>query len=556
MRTDRAVWTLLVSLALATLSCGPPLSADARSWWSHVQFLADDRLEGRNTGSAGHLRAAEYVANEFRHYGAAPGGEAVLPGADRLPIRDPKLERYLQPVHFISRQVREPECQVYLEHAGKLDTLVLGTDANLGMGIESAPEIDAPAVFVGYGLSVPEVGYDDLKGLDLRGKIAVSLQGGPASMPGPLKSHAQSSEQRWKSLKAAGAIGYATIPNPKFMDIPWERGTLARLHPSMSLADSALDDSRGAQFSLRINPARADRWFAGSGHALHDLMDLANREQPLPRFPLPCAIHARIRYDRAPIESPNVVAFIPGSDEHLGNEYIVLSAHLDHLGIGGAIKGDSVYNGAMDNASGVASLIEIARMIHASGTKLRRSLVLLAVTGEEKGLLGSRYFAAHPTIPIHHIVADVNLDMFLPIIPFKILTVYGLDESDLGDIAKEVADRYDIRVQRDPQPQRNSFIRSDQYSFIRRGVPALSFKIGAEPGSPEDKVMKLWTKERYHAPSDDLKQPVNREAAAEFTRLLMNYAITVANRKDRPLWKPSSFFKRYAVEGHPVSLAR
>ncbi len=165
------------------------------------------------------------------------------------------------------------------------------------------------------------------------------------------------------------------------------------------------------------------------------------------------------------------------------------------------------------------------------------------MTGEEKGLLGSRYYAAHPTVT--PIVADLNMDMFMPLYPLKILMVMGVDESDLGDVAREVAKQAGIEVQVDPEPQRNRFVRSDQYSFIRQGIPALAFKDGYAPGSPQAEIARKWTSERYHAPSDDLQQPVDKQAAADFNRLLAKIAATVADQKARPQWKQSSFFKRF-----------
>ena len=209
---------------------------------------------------------------------------------------------------------------------------------------------------------------------------------------------------------------------------------------------------------------------------------------------------------------------LTGRDPRLREEYVVVSAHLDHLGTGAPVNGDSIYNGAMDNAAGIASLFEIARALRASPP--RRSVLFLAVTGEEKGLLGSKYFAASPTVKPQAIVADLNLDMFQPLHELRRLTVYGLDESSLGVDATRVAKKLGVQVQADPEPDRNLFVRSDQYSFIRAGVPSLSFKFGFEKGSAEERIQKEWLAERYHAPSDDAAQPVNLAAAARFNRLI------------------------------------
>ena len=193
-------------------------------------------------------------------------------------------------------------------------------------------------------------------------------------------------------------------------------------------------------------------------------------------------------------------------------------------------------------------MLDIAATLHEKNARPKRSLLFVAVCGEEKGLLGSNFFAAHPTVDAKHIVADINSDMFLPLFPLKILTVYGLAESTLGDDVVEVAKSLGIKVQPDQEPQRNVFIRSDQYSFIRRGVPSLAMKLGYEPGSPEEKTVKTWLAERYHAPSDDLDQPVDKAAAGKFDRLVAALMMRIANDKQRPEWKSNSFFKRFATE--------
>jgi Zn-dependent M28 family amino/carboxypeptidase len=234
-----------------------------------------------------------------------------------------------------------------------------------------------------------------------------------------------------------------------------------------------------------------------------------------------------------------------GVDPKLKDEYVVISAHLDHVGVGAPINGDGIYNGAMDNASGVAALMEIAAALHEAGTKTRRSLVFVAVTGEEKGLTGSRYFAAHPTVR-GTLVANLNMDMFLPLFPLKMLLALGAEESDLGDRLREVLRPRGIELQQDPEPQRNRFIRSDQYSFIRKGIPSLAFKVGYAANSKEAEIARVWTKERYHAPSDDLSQPLDLQAAADFCRLLAALAVQVADHPEPPRWKADSFFRRFA----------
>ena len=500
-------------------------------WWAHVAFLASDDLQGRDTGSEGHTKAADYVAGQFKAAGLAPAGTAG----------------YRQPVQFTSRKIVEAQSSLALVRDGKVDPVALGPDAAFSMRIDPAPQVDAPLAFVGYGLSIPELKIDDFAGQDLRGKVVVYLLGSPAGVPDALSAHAQSAAVRWAALKQAGAIGAIAVQHPARIEPPWDRSTLGRLQPAMSLADPALDDSAGQQVAIGFNPASAERLFAGSGHTFAEMVALADTRKPLPGFALPSVVRAKVTVEKTTITSDNVAAKLVGSDPALRDEYVVLSAHLDHLGVGGAVGGDRIYNGAMDNASGIASLIETAAALARSPEKPKRSILFVAVTAEEKGLLGSRYFATHPTVPAKAIVANINMDMFLPLFPMKSVMVFGLDESDLGASVRQVAASMGLGVQGDPEPLRNRFIRSDQYSFIRQGVPALALKVGYAPDSPDAATNAAWTKERYHAPSDDLQQPINRGAAVVFNDLLVRLTTVVANQPQRPRWNDTSFFKRFAA---------
>ncbi len=504
-------------------------AADGKRWWSHIQFLADDKLEGRNVGTPGFEKAAIYVADQFKDLGLQPAG----------------TDGFFQPVKFRTRKIVEEKSSLNLVEDGKVTPLKLGEDAYFSMRIEPDKHAEAEAVFVGYGLRIPEIGYDDLKGINLKGKVAVYLAGAPQNAPGPLAAHYRSSTEFWKVLKAAGAVGTASFGNPKSMDIPWSRASLARFSVAMSLADAGSEETSGQKIGITINTDHADKFLAGTGHTAAEILALADANKPLPKFPLKVKIQANPEYVVGTADSKNVAAMLPGSDPKLKSEYIVMTAHLDHLGVGEPINGDKIYNGAMDNASGIASLIETARAL-TEGPKLKRSMLFIAVTGEEKGLLGSQYFAAHPTVAKSSIVANMNTDMFLPIIPLHRLTVYGLDESDLGATMKRVAGKFDVEVQADPEPQRNVFIRSDQYNFIKIGVPALSMKFGAKLGTPEAKVLGDWLHQRYHAPSDDVNQPVDKEGAARFNRIVAAFMTEIANAPDKPHWYQNSFFRRYA----------
>lgn len=522
-------------IALIALSETTPTHFDGKTWWEYVKVLASDEMKGRETGSKELQAAEEYVVTQLKQDGLQPAG----------------TNDYYQPVKFITRQIVEKDSSLALVRDGKTEPLTLGDDAFFSTRIDLAPSVEAPLVFVGWGLSVPEKNYDDLAGLDLKGKVAVLINGSPSELPGALASHYQSSAERWKALHKAGAVGIIGIPNPASMDIPWSRMSLNRTHVSMTLADPKFNDMEGEKLNVTFNPAKADQLFAGSGHSWQEIVDAAKQRNQLPRFPLTVSIKAKAMLEKHEIESNNVVAKLPGSDPQLNSEYAVLSAHIDHIGVGEPVNGDRIYNGAMDNASGSALLLDMAASLKTSQDKPKRSILFLFVTAEEKGLLGSRYFTAYPTVDRKSIVADINTDMFLPIVPLKVLTVWGLTESDLGDDARQVAESRGIQVQADPEPQRNVFIRSDQYNFIRHGIPALMMGIAPEPNSPEQKqIFRDWLTHRYHAPSDDLDQPVDLSAAGQYEDVVRALMMKVADQQQRPEWKSDSFFQRYAE--HPA----
>jgi Zn-dependent M28 family amino/carboxypeptidase len=532
----RMRWSVF-SLMLAVLAAKALSLADhfdGKTWWNHVKVLADDNMDGRETGSEGLRKAEAYITDQLQKAG-------LQPAAGKAGTRT----SFYQPVNFESRQIVESDSSIVLVRDDKVEPLTLGEDALLNTRVDLAPKVVGSLVFVGYGLSIPENNYDDLAGLDLKDKVAVYITGSPAETPPPLASHYQSSAERWKALRKAGAIGAITIPNPAAMDIPWSRMALSRTRPSMELVDPQFNETAGEKLSIIFNPAKAEILFASSRHSFQEIADLAKDRKPLPRFPLLLSIKTKASVVKKSVESANVIAKLPGSDPQLRGEYVVLSAHIDHLGIGEPINGDRIYNGAMDNGSGSALVLDIAASLKNSPDKIKRSVLFVWVTGEEKGLLGSKYFTANPTVDPKSMVANINVDMFLPIVRLKLLTIYGLAESDLGDMARQVAETEGVEVQADPEPLRNIFIRSDQYNFIRHGIPALA--LGIAPTSAEEKqLFKDWLTQRYHAPSDDLNQPVDLAAAAKYEDIVRALTIKVANDSQRPRWKADSFFRRYA----------
>ena len=528
-----------LSLALATASllvAVPNTDWDAagRQWWSHVEYLASDELEGRNVGSPGFEKAARYVASEFERAGLSPAGS----------------DGYFQPVKFTQVSLDESKSSLTIVRGEASQLVTLGSEANLGFSAESAASLEAPLVFAGYGLCIPEAGYDDFKSLPVKGAVVVFLTGGPAGVSGNLRSHYSSAEERWKPLRREGAVGWISIPNPASMDIPWSRQAANRTMPHMSLADPSLATAPGLRFSATWNPDKTSVLFEGTGHSFAEILTVAAAKQALPHFALDRKVVAKVATSQSSVDSKNIAGVRAGTDPALKNEYVVISAHLDHLGVGEPVNGDRIFNGAMDDASGVASVIEIARGFEQNKIQTKRSILFLVVTGEEKGLQGSRYFAGRPTVQ-GPIVADINMDMFLPLFPLKYLEVQGLAESTLGDDVRAVAEAAGVQVQADKEPDRNRFIRSDQYSFIKQGVPAVAFKFGFIPGQPEEKIYRDWYAMRYHAVGDDLSQPVDKAAAAQFDAILAALARRVANAPEAPSWKSGSFFHRFSpTVGH------
>jgi Zn-dependent M28 family amino/carboxypeptidase len=520
-----AAFTLLA----AGLSVAENYEAAGRKWWAHVQFLAGDNLQGRAPGSSGFDLAADYVAGQFQRAGLRPGG----------------IENYFQPVKLTQITLDESNSSIQLVQSGKTTDVKLGDDAILGVNPSSSPTIDAPLVFVGYGLSIPEANWNDLTSPALKGAIAVYLRGGPSHISGNLRSHYSSTGERWKAMKAAGAIGMIALLNPKDMEMSWQRISASRLTPRMVLADPALQETTGEEFTAAWNPDRSQTLFDGAQHNFAEILADANQGKALPHFALPARLNAKTSFKEEPVLSKNVVGIRWGTDPKLSHEFVVLSAHLDHLGEAPVTKaGDRIYNGAMDNASGIASLIEIAGELRHKKVQTKRSLIFLAVTAEEKGELGSKYYANHPSVEGRY-VADINMDMYLPLFPLKYLEVQGLNESTLGDDIRAVCQAARVEVQPDQEPNKNLFIRSDQYSFVKEGVPGLAFKFGYLPGSPQEKVSKDWFSQRYHNVTDDLNQPVDASAAARFDDILTTLTIKVANAPEPPAWKPDSFFRRF-----------
>jgi hypothetical protein len=428
----------LAAFGLAAAATAPAESyaKPAGQWWADITALAGDSNEGRLTGSPGYMRASNYVISRFEAEGLKPAG----------------VGGFLQPVAFEQQTVDQAASRAELRTAGAETTPVQpGADLIIAAGGAARPsQVAAPLMFIGYGLHLPEQGYDDIAGVDLKGKIALVLSGGPAEISGPIKSNARFA--RAKMLDKLGAVGIITLTTPKQVEIPWARQKLLSGQPGMYLTDSTLRDTPDGFLLASFDPAKSELLFKGTGHTFAELCALADDSKPLPHFDLPIQLQANIVARRESVTSPNLIARLQGRDPKLAKEYVVVSAHLDHLGIGAAINDDRIYNGAMDDASGVATVLDIAHLLKTATQRPRRSVLFLIVTAEEKGLLGSHFFASRPTVPKDSIVADLNFDMALPLWPLKSVFAPGADESTLGADAAAVAAARGLVMAPDPLP--------------------------------------------------------------------------------------------------------
>lgn len=505
-----------------------PIETRAAAWWSDVEALSNDGMEGRAAGSPTYDRAARYVADRFAALGLEPAG----------------TEGWFQPIAFEERRIQLDRSSAALIADGQATPLNMPDDIYFRVRGAPPPErIEGRLVFIGYGLHVPEAGHDDFAGVDLRGAIAVVISGGPANISGALKSHAR--EERGRLLVERGAVGVIAITTTGQAEAPWERtAPVYSRQPGMYFADPALQD-RGPLLGGAVSPATAERLFARSGHSYAEIAALADASRLVPGFALGQSLRATVVTEGRSLSSANVVGRLRGSDPTLAAEHVVLSAHLDGLGIGSQ-AGDATHNGTLDNAAGVASLLDIAARYRHARVRPRRSILFVALTGEERGLLGSRYFSRRPSVPRESIVANLNYDMALPIFPLASVNVLGAEESSLGDDARAVGAALGLPLTPDAFPNRNAFVRSDQYSFIEQGIPALAFKFGFAANTPEAAIEAEWRATRYHMPSDDLAQPVRREDSVRLNDFIADLALRVANADERPRWNQHSFFRRFA----------
>jgi len=502
-----------------------------------VRALADDAMEGRETGTAGYARASDHVARRFAEIGLEPAGDDGT-FFQRVPLLQATLER--EGAKFVvDRGGRSIELRFG-------DQFLPGPDVNAAQGA-----VEAAAVFVGQAVHAPALGVDDFKGLDLRGKVAVLFGGAPARFDDDRRALHSSWREKLRQVAQRGAIGAVFVNTPRDeAGWPWAQRAANWARPAMRLRG---DDGKGVDTfpQLRVvasvSAAAADLVFADGAQTAAQLFDAAEAGK-LRGFALPGTITLASRSRIEPIESRNVVARLPGGDDALAAEHVVYSAHLDHIGIEASAKGDRINNGALDNALGVAIMLETAQQLSDAKQRPKRSQLFVATTAEEKGLLGAEWFATHPTVPAGSMVANINMDMPVLMAPTTDVVPIGVEHSTLQATLEAAAEEIGVGLSPDPFPEEAVFVRSDQYAFIRAGVPAVYLAGGVEPAD-EDKArdpkvaLRYFLRNCYHRPCDDADtQPIQYGDAARMARLNARIGRLVGDAAERPRWNEGDFF--------------
>lgn len=518
------------AIALANGAPEPAFSPDAVR--AHVEFLADDLLEGRDAGTRGYDIAARYVATQMEGLGLKPGNG----------------ESWYQEVPFVER-APDTSAPGAITIGGT--RFPQGKDALVNMASEGKQTFAGDAVFVGYGLKDADAKLDDYAGLDVRGKTVVMLYGAPKGLPSDIAASLNSGKA--KVAQDAGATGVITLYSPQLSKIAgWDQlqGYSSASALNWANADGTPNRSApGIKATAYVNGPAADALFAGAPRTVKQLYADADRGRAIKGFALKPAIAIENASTWRKFTSPNVVGIIPGSDPALAGEYVLLMAHLDHDGIKQDAKGeDKIYNGAMDNAAGIATMLEVARAFTQNGARPKRSIMFAAVTAEEDGLLGSDYLARHP-LPGGKVVSVVNLDMPALLYDFTDVTAFGAEHSTMGPMVEAAAGKYGVKLAPDPMPEENLFVRSDHYSFVKQGVPSVFLVTGFANGG--EKAFKDFLATHYHKPSDDVSQPFNWQAGAKFAQV--NYAIArdIANAPAAPRWYADSPFGAQYAKAAP-----
>ena len=548
-------WALIMTAALTgaagtTISAAPTSSAakdaadqamatiKAEAIRADMRFLSGDSLEGRRTGTRGYELAAQYVASRFKELGLEPAGDKGS---------------YFQKVPFRASQVDAAETGMSWTVGGKQTALVFAKDF-IAYADPARPEtsVEAPVVFVGYGITSPELHYDDYQGIDAKGKIVALIYGAPPSFESSMRAHYSSGLTKRANAVAHGAVGYVTLDDPSLERMySFQHRVNDMASPDLNWLDPQghPNDQFPAIRAIALLSVEASRKFLEDCARKPDEIFAAAKAGTLKAFETSVRFQIHAATKMQDIESPNIVAKLAGSDPALRNEYVIFTAHLDHMGVGMPVNGDKIYHGTLDNASGSAALLEIAKAMAGLRPRLRRSILFAFVAGEEEGLLGADYFAHYPTVSKSAIVADVNMDEDIMLWPLEDIVAYGAEHSSLGRVANEAGERLGLSISPDQQPEQVIFIRSDQYAFVKQGIPAMLTTAGNKSTNPAidpHKIEQAWKAKIYHTPQDNMNQPgLDFEAGAKFARFNFLCGYLIAQQTARPTWNPKDFFAEH-----------
>ncbi|MFT4926759.1 MAG: hypothetical protein ACI8WB_002857 [Phenylobacterium sp.] len=512
---------------------------------AHIEFLADDLLRGRDTGSVEYEIAARYVASHFKQFGLQPAGEnnswfQSVPFTKSTPDKS-SLEMIVHGTQSSDKSISFTYPEQFMSGANALTT---------------QDDIRAKLVFVGYGIVSKEMNLNDYANLDVKGKIVVALTGRPAYLPSEQGAHVSSRHEKRRNAAERGAAGYITVHTP----LKEKSTTYARMTEGAGRADFKFQLKEGGIFgqyptikgTAYIHTDAARQLFWAADIDLNEIFAQIEQDKVPTGFDMNVEVSLKRKSAHQTIYSSNVAGILVGSDPTLKHEYLVYSAHLDHIGVHG--KGeDKINNGALDNASGIAIMLETVRRF-TQGERPKRSILFVAVTAEEKGLLGSNYFARYPTVPIESMIANINLDMPIITYPFSDIIAFGAQHSNLEGFVKTATQSMNLTLSPDPMPERAIFTRSDHYSFVQQGVPAIFLVPGFTSSDPTINGAQLFGQfftQHYHRPSDDISQPIDYDVGAVFTEV--NFAIgkQIANTQQRPRWNEGDYFgDMFSKNGH------
>jgi hypothetical protein len=501
---------------------------------AHVTFLADDLLEGREAGTRGHEIAARYVAAEFELLGLKPGGTNGS---------------YFETVQLLESAQAKPDPTIVVTSPRDTQTFTQGTTAAIQGPIAGGEvALKAPVVFVGYGMKDDTLGIDDYGGLDVRGKVALALWGSPKGMDSEIAAHLGS--QRFRVAAEHGAAALVAIPTRGLLAaVPWQALVGFASEPATTWVrkdGTPFDPGHGLNARAVVEPKAAAVLFEGAPRTLDQILDEADKEGGRPAgFVLKATSEIKVTTTARRFSSPDVIGVLEGSDPKLKNEYVALMAHADHIGVKKEGAGDRINNGALDNAAGTATLIEVARAFATAPERPRRSIIFVANTAEEKGLLGAEYFAHYPGVPIEQITAAIDLDMPMLLYDFTDAVAYGAGHSTLQRVVRSAGAQMGVKLSPDPMPDQAIFVRSDHYPMVKAGVPAVMLATGMANGG--EAAWGKFMSNNYHQPSDDVTQPIVWSAGAKFAELNYRVVRTLADDDEPARWYEEDYFgKLYA----------